>query len=167
MSGDSLELHLQFVQQVVARYSRLVRLCERRALTFTAFDAERDDGGGYATGAPVVVRFSREIEDLASFTATLFSARQPFRLWGVPDIGPDVVSVEAVDLHVGQALPMDIGRDWLRVHLTTGSCGNTIARLIANLQHTFDGALYMQDPLLDAALRHGNVPEPVEGSSTG
>lgn len=157
VSGDSLELHLQFVQQVVARYSTLVRLCEQAAIMFAPFDGEQQDGGGHMTGTPVVVRFSREIKDLAAFAATLFSARHPFRLWGMPEIGPETVTVEAVDLHVGQTLSIHIGRDWLRVHLGAGSCGNTVARLIANLQHTFDGALYMQDPLFDAALRHGVI----------
>ncbi len=152
VSGDSFELHLQFVQQVVARYSNLVRLCEDKVIRFSTFDSKSEDGGGFLTGGPIVIRFSREIEDLARFTSTLFSSRQPFRLWGIPELSGGTAEVEAVDLHVGQSLPIDIGRDWMRVHLHEGSCGNTVARLITNLQHSFDGALYLQDPTLEAAL---------------
>lgn len=151
VSGDSFELHLQFVQQVVARYSALVRLCEQRSISFTRFDTS-GDGGGHAQGGPVVIRFSRRITDLERFAATLFSSRQPFRLWGVPELHDDTVEVEAVDLHVGQCLPIDIGPDWLRVYLREGSCGNTVARLITNLQHSFDGALRLEDPILERAL---------------
>ena len=167
VSGDSLELHLMFVQQIVSRYSSFVKLCEDAAISFTGFNADQEDGGGRVTGAPLVIRFSREIEDLASFTAALFSSRQPFRLWGVPEVGEDSVEVTAVDLHVGQVLPIDIGKNWLRVQLREGSCGNTVARLITNLQHTFDGALYMQDPLLDAALHLGSTDKAVGARPTG
>ncbi len=139
------------MQQVVARYSALVRLCEQRSISFTRFDT-RGDGGGHAQGGPVVIRFSRRITDLERFAATLFSSRQPFRLWGVPELHDDTVEVEAVDLHVGQCLPIDIGPDWLRVYLREGSCGNTVARLITNLQHSFDGALRLEDPILERAL---------------
>jgi hypothetical protein len=37
------------------------------------------------------------------------------------------------------------------VYLERGNCGNTVARLISNLQHHFDGALFLVDPELDAA----------------
>jgi hypothetical protein len=85
------------------------------------------------------------------FVTELLAVRRPFRLWGVPDIVSGVAQVEAVDLHIGQRLRFDIGREWLRVYLERGSCGNTVARLISNLQHHFDGALSLVDPELDAA----------------
>lgn len=151
VSGNSFELHVQFVQQVVSRYSTLVRLCERRGIRFTPFK-KGNDGGGLSSGGPVVIRFSRQIPNLERFAMTLFSSRQPFRLWGVPEISGETAEIDAVDLHVGQTLPIDIGPDWLRVYLREGSCGNTVARLITNLQHSFDGALRLEDPILEAAL---------------
>jgi hypothetical protein len=36
----------------------------------------------------------------------------------------------------------------LRIHLYEGGCGNTVARLITNLQHHVDGALRLVDPQL-------------------
>jgi hypothetical protein len=158
VSGNSFELHLQFVQRVVNRYSNLINLCESAALKFGPFDSV-SEGGGSLQGGPIVIRFSKPIDDLARFVTTLFSSRQPFRLWGVPDLEGDYAEIEAVDLHVGQPLPIDVGPDWMRVYLHAGSCGNTVARLITNLQHTFDGALYLEDPVLDRAL-HPNGPWP-------
>lgn len=67
--------------------------------------------------------------------------------------GRGMVEVEAVDLHIGQRLRFDITPDWLRVYLFEGGCGNTVARLVSNLQHHFDGALSILDKELDAGLR--------------
>ena len=64
-----------------------------------------------------------------------------------------MAEVEAVDLHVGQTLQLDIGSRWMRVYLYEGACGNTVARLISNLQHRFDGALTLKDIDIDAATR--------------
>jgi hypothetical protein len=63
-----------------------------------------------------------------------------------------IAEVEAVDLHVGRKLRFDIGSDWLRIYVFEGGCGNSVARLITNLQHHFDGALALLDPELATAL---------------
>lgn len=151
VSGDSVEFHLQFVRAVVQRYRVFVELCERKAIAWRSLD-DSEQGGGTLQGGPITIRFSRPIEDLPRFLQELFAVRRPFRLWGVPEIIGGVAEVEAVDLHVGQRLRMDIGDRWMRVYLEAGSCGNTIARLISNLQHRFDGALSLADPELHAAM---------------
>ncbi|BCB84894.1 hypothetical protein Psuf_022070 [Phytohabitans suffuscus] len=150
VSGDSLELHLQFVNTVVDRYKQLVELVEAQAINW---QRASEDGGGIVNGAPIVVTFSREIEDVGAFADELTSSREPFRLWGLTTVKRDVAEVEAVDLHVGQTLQMDIARRWMRIYLSAGSCGNTVARLISNLQHRFDGALSLRDPKIDVAAR--------------
>jgi hypothetical protein len=147
--GDSVEFHLQFVRAVVTRYRRLVEACERNAIGWRSLG---DDGGGAFDGEPIVVNFSRPVPDLAGFVDELFSSREPARLWGVPTIEHGVACVEAVDLHVGQRLRIEIGPDWLRTYLPAGACGNTVARLISTLQHRFDGNLRFRDPALQDAL---------------
>jgi len=149
-SGESLELHQQFVRGVVSRYAAFVRVLESKAIGFDPLD---DDGGGTLHGQPVVIAFSRPIPDLDRFTQELFASRVPFRLWGAPQIANvdgvgQVAEVDAVDLHVGQRLRMDIGPTWMRVYLERGACGNTVARLVSNLQHRFDSALHLVDPEL-------------------
>jgi hypothetical protein len=151
VAGDSLEFHLQFVRAVVLRYRKLVTLFEDRAITWQFFE-DRDQGGGYVVGQPITIQFSRTVEDLSRFLNELCAARLPFRLWGVPQVTDGVAEVEAVDLHVGQRLRLDVGDSWMRVYLEAGNCGNTVARLISNLQHRFDGALSLADPELDAAV---------------
>lgn len=153
VSGNSLEFHQQFVEAVVSRYLRLVEACERKAISWTSFDRELAESGGQMSGAPIVIKFSRTIHDLERFVDTLFSSREPFRLWGIPRLHDRTVELEAVDLHVGQTLRVDVGEQWLRVYLMQGSCGNSVARLASNLQHRFDAALMFVDPEIQAALQ--------------
>jgi hypothetical protein len=152
VSGDSLEFHLQFVRTVVRRYRRLVNLCEQKAISWQRLDEHGNGNGATVSGGPIVIQFSRPIDDLPLFLEQLFAARRPFRLWGIPEIVDGVAEIEAVDLHVGQRLRMDIGDRWMRVYLESGCCGNTVARLISNLQHRFDGALSLLDSELQAAM---------------
>lgn len=148
-SGDSFDTHVQFVRSVVGRYAAFVQQLEASAL---GWDALPDDGGGVPSGAPVGILFSESVPDLDRFVDALFRAREPFRLWGKPSIVDGVAEVEAVDLHVGQRLRFDIGQTWMRVYLERGGCGNTVARLISNLQHRFDSRLSLTDPVLQAAM---------------
>ena len=107
---------------------------------------------------PIGIRFSRPIPDLPAFCEELFSSRAPFRLWGQPAITEDEALVEAVDLHVGQRIGIELGHDWMRVYLYAGSCGNTVARLISNLQTRFDGALALTHPDLQTQQTSSLVP---------
>lgn len=150
VSGESIEFHLQFVQSIVSRYRFFVEACERRAIEWMAFSGD-GDSGGLVTGGPIVIEFSKKA-DLPRLLEVVFSSKYPYRLWGVPEIMDDVAHVEAVDLHVGRRVRMDVGSHWLRLYLEQGGCGNTVARLISNLQTRFDSALSLRDDELQAAL---------------
>jgi hypothetical protein len=153
VSGNSLEFHVQFVETVVGRYRKLVELCEQKALAWTGFDRSQSESGGRMAGGPIVINFSRPIDDIERFVDFLFSSREPFRLWGVPRIEDGVAELEAVDLHVGEVLRIDIGEKWLRLYLPKGGCGNSVVRMASNLQHRFDATLLFADPELQAALK--------------
>jgi hypothetical protein len=160
--GEDFAHHAQFVRTVVDRYASLIDAVEAQALTFAplpyrettiqglSFDAD-DPGGASFSGAPIGIRFSRQISDLQAFCDELFSARAPWRLWGQPEVTQGTAVVNAVDLHVGQRLDVEIGSDWMRVYLAAGACGNTVARLVSNLQARFDSALSLSHPGLQEA----------------
>ncbi len=148
-TGESFELHQVVVRGVVRRYRRLIEAIESRGLAW----AEFPEGGGAMVGAPIAIEFSQPISDMGLFLDELLSSRDPFRLWGLTEeLGEDTVGVEAVDLHVGQALRLDITPHWVRIYLSAGACGNTVARLATNLQHRFDGALRLVASDLEDAL---------------
>ena len=149
-SGDDFSFHQTIVREVVGKYRCFVEGVERRSLRWV----ELPEGGAKLRGTPVTLEFSRVIPDLELFLDGLFSAREPFRIWGLVErTGEDSAEVEAVDLHVGQQLRFDVTTRWLRVYLFEGGCGNTVARLASNLQHYFDGALSIVDDELDKALK--------------
>ena len=107
-SGGDFGFHQAIVRRVVDRYRRFVEGAERRALRWE----ELPEGGARPFGTPITFRFSRRIPDLDYFLDQLFSAREPFRLWGLPrHDGEGFAEVEAVDLHVGQRLRFDITND--------------------------------------------------------
>jgi hypothetical protein len=156
--GEDFAYHAQFVALVIARYSRLVEAIEALAFRYAPLPSDRvmdnDEayGGAAFAGMPIGIKFSRRIADLPSFCEELFSSRAPFRLWGQPVITEDYASVDAVDLHVGERLYVELGEDWMRAYLGAGTCGNTVARLISNLQTRFDGALSLTQRGLQEAM---------------
>jgi hypothetical protein len=165
-SGDSFVHHAQFVRAVIDRYSYLVEAVERLALRFDLLDGGGDDDVGHEidesgvrySGTPIGIEFSRRILDLPRFCAGLFNSRHPFRLWGQPVIVGDIATVDAVDLHVGQRVRIDVGPSWMRIYIRAGSCGNTVARLVSNLQSRFDGALRLtHSGLRDAVTRSAPI----------
>ena len=86
------------------------------------------------------------ITDVDLFVEGLLSSREPFRLWGVAnDVSNDYTEVEAVDLHIGQRIRIEVSRNMMRVHLRQSGCSNAIARLASNLQHHVDGGLSATD----------------------
>jgi hypothetical protein len=68
--------------------------------------------------------------------SSIFRPAKPFRLFGLYSRSDDNrVDVEAIDLHTGDPLSVEITPQWMRVYLPRGSCGNVVARLFTNLQH--------------------------------
>lgn len=137
--GDSFEVHLGFVSQAVGRYAKSVRTLESEYQIKWSGTPEE---GATFTGRVLTMRFGRRVANLEHFVAGLFSCKDPFRLWAVPRfVGQDFVEAEAVDLHIGEQIRLDITSEWLRLYLPSRACGNTIARLYANLQHRYDATV--------------------------
>lgn len=142
--GDSFDLHLGFVAAVVGAYAEEVRDVERRFAI--RWGGEEGHGWELTAGGVITISFARPIVSFDQFLDGLFSCREPFRLWSVPRAaGDDFVEAEVVDLHVGQRFRLDITRGGLRVYLFDGACGNTLFRLLANLQHRYDAAASSPD----------------------
>jgi len=155
--GDSFPLHQRVVAGTLERYRRLVEAAEALALGFDPFTADsgghpdRTNSGGRLVGTPIELRFSKPLADFEGFLGQILSSRTPFRLWGVLDEYRETYAeVEAVDLHVGSRIRIEASPEMIRVHLRRGGCGNTIARLISNLQRHVDGNIVAVEPLLQA-----------------
>jgi len=88
-------------------------------------------------GKPILIKFSEELE-IATFERWMAALRRKnnrFRLWGNPiKLGPGKVHIYAVDNHLWQPIDLEITQDHLYALLPYGTCGNTIHRLVTNIQ---------------------------------
>lgn len=134
--GRSFETHVGHVASTIDRYRREVeRIEDRHRLHW----AQSEVGAVRFDGDVATIGLDRPIRDLDQLLAGLFSCRDPFRLWAVPQKhSGDFASAEVVDLHIGEVFSMDIGLDYVRVYLSDAACGNTVMRLVANLQRHYD-----------------------------
>ncbi len=69
----------------------------------------------------------------------LLSSTKPFRLWGLKrQINKDYYKAVCVDLHTANKLTMEASPEWIRIYLPYGACGNTVLRLLTNIQQYYD-----------------------------
>lgn len=134
-SGNSFDLVAGVLWRTLDRYETFVRSLEN---THQLRTVAVGDLGLEISGEIATIYFPEPVGDLSAFVSGLFSCRAPFRLWAVPrEVTSGEWEANAVDLHIGQTLRIEIRRDWMRVLLDAETCGNTLARLVANLQHRY------------------------------
>lgn len=133
--GTSFDAHVTMLSEVLRRYRDAIATVESRHRV----SMSRTDRGGEVSGTPVYFSFSQPVEDVAAFAQRLFSPSRPFRLLGVPfAIKKDCVRLHAVDLHVNETLFCEVTPEFMRVFLPKHACGNTVMRLLTNMQHHID-----------------------------
>lgn len=123
------------VWNLVRRYEAWVRALEDR---HRLASRTLEGSGIMLDGDVATIHFGRDVEDLDRLVDGLFTAKEPFRLWGVPERTDGGWFADVVDLHVGHPLRMDILSDRVRILLEPDTCGNTLARLLTNLQQRLD-----------------------------
>ena len=128
--GRSVRDHLRLVDMCREEYAGAVAAVEERRI-----GAGERDGMMLAEGGPFDFEFSRSIEDLDAFMGGMFDMAAPFKMWGLKSaIQEDYFGVIAADLHAGARMHFDIAPDLMRVYLYKRGCGNTVLRLLTNLQ---------------------------------
>jgi hypothetical protein len=132
--GPSFDYHNSLAMLLVKDYREQIRTIEETCI----IDAKRTDVGLRFQGHPISIRYQRQ-RNLEVFVRALFRGAEPFKLWGVPERVTDkLYSVHAVDLHVGSTVRFEVTDAFLRAYLSKGACGNTVARLFANIQQHVD-----------------------------
>lgn len=128
----------KIVRLVTDLYRRVTEDAEEK-LWYSADEEVRGDGGGF-TGRPVYLSFPERLE-LSTLhwwaDRTFGLKRNIFRLGGEPMwSGPDGtrLHVYGVDRHLWQPISMEVTRDHMLAVLPAGTCGNTINRLVTNVQ---------------------------------
>lgn len=96
-------------------------------------------------GAPVVMKFKEPLSTETFekwITSTFQRKRNTFRLWGNPIyIGSKKVHVYGADRHLWQSIFLEITDKHVIAILPKGTCGNTIHRLVTNIQRYVDAGV--------------------------
>lgn len=133
--GESVDGHFYQLNQIRQRYEDILNILEN---TYSISRKSHGSGAGIS-GSPLTIDFNRKIENFEAFFDTLLASKKPFRLWGVYNhIGEDYYRVSAVDQHTGDEVNLEVSRDWIRIYLPEGTCGNVVLRVYSIIQHYFD-----------------------------
>lgn len=95
-------------------------------------------------GAPVLMRFSEPLSDgvFERWMTLMFARRGRFRLWGNPiKVGTNQFHVYGVDRHLWQPVHLEFTKHHVIAILPRGTCGNTVHRLVTNIQRFVDPAV--------------------------
>lgn len=137
--SDSFADHRLNVQLVVDVYRQATDAAEQ-TLWFAAVDA--GETGFSLNGAPVFFRFSTPLDGDTFerwIQATFGRRRNRFRLGGQPmRLGPRKVHVYGIDRHLWQPVSFEITDRHILGVLPKGTCGNTVHRLVTNIQRWLD-----------------------------
>jgi len=127
--GKSIANHLDIVSDCKNEYKEMITNVEKCRMRTSS-----QNGYDVFEGRPLAITYPT-VNNLARFVDTMFNAKKPFKLWGIKLLRKEgQYSVPAVDLHEGSAINFEITPYMMRIYLEPGSCGNTIMRLITNLQ---------------------------------
>jgi hypothetical protein len=122
----------------------------------------KNESGEYLVGAPVVFTFDKPLtqEIFDNFISSTFHKKfNRFRLWGNPiKMGARKVHVYALDRHLWQPLFLEITDKKILAMIPQGTCGNTIHRLVTNIQQYLD-------PKVDVWVGNRNYKEIILGES--
>lgn len=145
--ADSFLDHRQQILSVVGDYDAITRSLEDTVW----LSAEHHRFGPTAVeavglkGTAVVLQFAKPLKERVfhNFVQwTFVENRGPFRLWGEPRwYGSGKVHIYGLDLHLWQQLTLEITRHQMVLILPEGTCGNTVHRLVTNVQRHLDPAV--------------------------
>ncbi len=135
------------ILSVTQLYAQATRVIEK----LLWFQVERvglkDNQGAVIRGAPLTLEFSEPLS-LETFhnliDVTFERAQGPLRLWGNPIwLGERKVHVYGIDLHLWQRIYVELTPRRMLVILPKGTCGNTVHRLMTNIQRNVDPGVKM------------------------
>ena len=158
--SDSFAEHRAAVTSVLKLYRRITEHAEDQLWVDTTTVGE---DGFNVEGAPLTIRFSEALSEptfdrFVSLGLQRWTSR--FRIGGyVTRRGPTKVHMAAIDRHLWQPLLLEVTSKQLLGVLPRGTCGNTIHRLVTNVQR-------LVDPNVEVWLGNERYESAVEDSMT-
>jgi hypothetical protein len=141
--SSSFADHRQHIEFVIGMYKRATERTESSAwLAMEDTHLGANAAGTRLVGAPVRLQFSKPL-DQGTFDRFITSAfgrkNDRFRLWGHPiRMGSRRIHVYGMDRHLWQPIFLEISTEHILAIIPEGTCGNTVHRLVTNVQHYLD-----------------------------
>jgi len=132
---DCFEAHRNTVNYLYKIYKAILDNTEEAAWPGTQSKQAFHMG---TRGAPLIMKFDEPLSEAIfnRWVQRAFQKKNPFKLWGVPiSLGRTKVHVYGADRHLWQPINLEITASGMVAILPQGTCGNTIHRLVANVQH--------------------------------
>lgn len=132
---DSFEDHRNTVRYLYKIYRNVLSYTEEHV--WHEISKKQTMGVGFK-GVPLIIRFHEELNEktFQQWMQRAFRKPNVFKLWGNPiRLGATHVHVYGADRHLWQPLNLEITSKGLVAILPKGTCGNTLHRLVANIQH--------------------------------
>ncbi|HHV78310.1 MAG TPA: hypothetical protein GXX40_01625 [Firmicutes bacterium] len=131
--------HRRTVMFVVRSYEYMTKLLEDEVwLGPEKIDTGDKSGICEFRGAPVTIEFPMPLARTVFerfLELTFEKGKGPFKLWGnLLERGPNCYHVYGLDLHLVQEIFLELTPERFTVMLPRGTCGNTIHRLVTNVQ---------------------------------
>lgn len=140
--GTSFRSHNTLITNLYRKYSGKIQEIENEYSISYNVEGQRMS----VRGDPIYIVFRKPIDNVELFCRYVFSSANPFKLWGVPvRVSEKLTRVSGFDLHVGKRIDFEITPGYIRVYLPAGSCGNSVVRIITNLQHYYDSQIDAQN----------------------
>lgn len=134
--------HIIYIQRI---YDTLMKMTENK-IWFSLQKENIQTPGAFQKiiGSPLSIKFKEPLNKETFdywIKSTFGRTRNRFRLWGNPiRLGPVKVHVYGVDRHLWQPIFMEITDKHLTAIIPKGTCGNTVHRLVTNIQRFIDPA---------------------------
>src|SRR5262249_47834920 len=136
--SESFLDHRNTLLHVVDLYSTLTRAVEAKLW----LSSERAEGGVEVDGAVAELIFSEPLSEatLRRWVMSIFNNRRNrFRISGFPRwLGTTKVQASAIDQHLWQPILLEFTQRRVIAVLPKGTCGNSVNRLISNVQRFVD-----------------------------
>lgn len=134
--------HIIYIQRI---YDELMKITEDK-VWYSIQEANISTPGAFQKliGSPLSINFKEPLNQETFdhwIKSTFGRSRNRFRLWGNPiRLGPKKIHVYGVDRHLWQPIFMEITDKHLLAIIPRGTCGNTVHRLVTNIQRYIDPA---------------------------
>ncbi|MFC5775852.1 hypothetical protein [Ectobacillus antri] len=137
--SDSFKDHRFQVKKMINSYQNITEILESK----TWIDLEKVKSPNQQflynyEGSPVTIVFKEPLKEhiFENFINYTFQkGKEPFRIFGeIIRVSNNRAHIYGIDLHLWQKVMMDLSREQFTIFLPKGTCGNTIHRLITNIQ---------------------------------